>query len=742
MDKECTRVFSLGRGDTEETDEDILTNVREHISAQLPEYTYGEGNHSKRELIVRLPCTYCDSIDGRIQVMISQLGYAPVALHQCADMRMSIKGMTCESCVRTIEKSLYAKAGVKYAKVSLADQSAVVSYDETEISPDQIVDVVNDAGFIAALLDTDEVILTRRASNDSKKMREMSSQSMLKCRVQGMTCESCVRSIESAMMNVSGVHSIKVSLSEESADIVYDSSIIDPAMLMQEIDGLGFIVAPWDDAQGRADGLGSKINGAVDGKNLEKIGIKGMHCGSCTRLIEDALLSVPGVLTAKVSLDDECATISYDTSLLSVEYLAKVICATGDFQTTLLSEHAQPSTSGGMDHIRSGDHLNDVIIIDSTTGKKTSMLGRKVSLNKKKYGVKFGAEDEEELEKCFFHVSGMTCSSCVANIERRLRKVDGIRSVLVALMAQKAEVKYDPAYIMPTQIANKITALGYPATVIETDVDNRTTIEVRIDGMTCSSCVHTIESSLGKMQGIHSALVALATSRGRITFDSEVTGTRNILEAISDLGFEASLVDSNQRGIEYLDHQKATRKWRMSFLYSLVFGVPVMIVMMYFMIKMSAHSCADGGHDNGSHGDITTAGMNHDVMGHDGMSDGMSGGMSGGMSDGMSTGDHENTTVKVPCKNDAMIMILPGLSLENLLLFALCTPCQILGGRYFYVQAFKALRHRQTNMDVLIALATSIATSTQCSSLSWRWPCASLRVQSHSLRLRPCCWYS
>jgi len=34
---------------------------------------------------------------------------------------------------------------------------------------------------------------------------------------------------------------------------------------------------------------------------------------------------------------------------------------------------------------------------------------------------------------------------------------------------------------------------------------------------------------------------------------------------------------------------------------------------------------------------------------------------------------------------------------------------QILAGRYFYVQAYKVLRHGRANMDVLIALATSIA---------------------------------
>ena len=36
-----------------------------------------------------------------------------------------------------------------------------------------------------------------------------------------------------------------------------------------------------------------------------------------------------------------------------------------------------------------------------------------------------GREDDDDLYKCFLHVSGMTCSSCVANIEHRLLKVQG-----------------------------------------------------------------------------------------------------------------------------------------------------------------------------------------------------------------------------------------------------------------------------------------------------------------------------
>ena len=41
--------------------------------------------------------------------------------------------------------------------------------------------------------------------------------------------------------------------------------------------------------------------------------------------------------------------------------------------------------------------------------------------------------------------------------------------MLVALMAQKAEVKYDPAYILPSQIATEINNLGFVAVVMESE---------------------------------------------------------------------------------------------------------------------------------------------------------------------------------------------------------------------------------------------------------------------------------
>ena len=81
----------------------------------------------------------------------------------------------------------------------------------------------------------------------------------------------------------------------------------------------------------------------------------------------------------------------------------------------------------------------------------------------------------------------------------------------------------------------------------------------QITGMTCSSCVHLIESNLIKRPGILQASVALATSRGRFLYNTEVTGPRDIIQAIESLGFGASL-DSNDKKKDRIDHSKEIRK--------------------------------------------------------------------------------------------------------------------------------------------------------------------------------------
>ncbi|XP_072118940.1 copper-transporting ATPase 2-like isoform X4 [Mobula birostris] len=185
-------------------------------------------------------------------------------------------------------------------------------------------------------------------------------------------------------------------------------------------------------------------------------------------------------------------------------------------------------------------------------------------------------------EKCFLQITGMTCASCIANIEGNLQKEEGIHSILVALMAGKAEVKYNPDIIQPTAIAELIKDLGFGATVIE-DMSSAGNLELSITGMNCASCVHNIESKLNRVDGILHVSVNFATKKAHIMLDPELLGPRDVIRIIEGLGYSASVVKS-QSAVHNLDHKEEIKQWRKSFLLSLVFGIPVLGLMIYVMI--------------------------------------------------------------------------------------------------------------------------------------------------------------
>ena len=83
---------------------------------------------------------------------------------------------------------------------------------------------------------------------------------------------------------------------------------------------------------------------------------------------------------------------------------------------------------------------------------------------------------------CYISITGMTCASCVDAIERNLSKVEGIHAVRVALLSHKAEVKYNPEYIIPSQIAYLINELGFRAEVLDTVETGVDIIDLNVSG--------------------------------------------------------------------------------------------------------------------------------------------------------------------------------------------------------------------------------------------------------------------
>jgi len=63
---------------------------------------------------------------------------------------LDIAGMRCGACAVGIELMLAKKKGIKTAKVSLNDRTAVIEYDPAIVASSDISKVVSDLGYIVA----------------------------------------------------------------------------------------------------------------------------------------------------------------------------------------------------------------------------------------------------------------------------------------------------------------------------------------------------------------------------------------------------------------------------------------------------------------------------------------------------------------------------------------------------------------------------------------------------------------
>ena len=105
---------------------------------------------------------------------------------------VSIEGMTCASCSQAVEKATKKLAGVEQASVNLATEKLNIVYDESELSLEEIKKAVDEAGY--------------------KAVTEMEQKTFS---VTGMTCASCVQSVEKATRKLEGVKEASVNMATE-----------------------------------------------------------------------------------------------------------------------------------------------------------------------------------------------------------------------------------------------------------------------------------------------------------------------------------------------------------------------------------------------------------------------------------------------------------------------------------------------------------------------------------------------
>ncbi len=149
--------------------------------------------------------------------------------------------------------------------------------------------------------------------------------------------------------------------------------------------------------------------------------------------------------------------------------------------------------------------------------------------------AKDGGSDRPELgskgkRTASFGVTGMTCATCAQTITESLQGLEGVEGASVNLATEKATVVYDPEKVTMEKMASAIDQAGYGVIL------NQVTIAV--GGMTCSSCVLSVEESLLSLPGVLSASVNLATEKVTVRYDPQQVRLQQIKQAIRDAGYD------------------------------------------------------------------------------------------------------------------------------------------------------------------------------------------------------------
>jgi len=141
------------------------------------------------------------------------------------ERKFKITGMGCQSCVRKIESGVGQMEGVESAGVNLIMELLTVKADENRVSPDEIIAVVEDLGF-----EGEEILPEKKKGGLEEKT----------VGIKGLSCQSCVRKVETNIIKLAGVERVEVNLATERVTLGYDRGSVKFSEIKSEIEELGF----------------------------------------------------------------------------------------------------------------------------------------------------------------------------------------------------------------------------------------------------------------------------------------------------------------------------------------------------------------------------------------------------------------------------------------------------------------------------------------------------------------------
>ena len=238
---------------------------------------------------------------------------------QLATTTISIQGMTCGACTSAVEGAFKDTPGLKTFNISLIAERAVLEHDPSILSPDQIVENIEDVGFDASVVESKQS--DTRSNKLHRKVRKIeTSSARTTVAIGGMTCGACTSAVEGAFKDAGGVQQFDISLLAERAVITHDIQRLTAEQIVGTIEDIGFEAKLVSSAP--ADTVGS-VSSSIQLK------IYGVRDDGAAADLEAVVRKLPGIRQITINSKTGRATVILESSMTGIRALVDAIEAAG-----------------------------------------------------------------------------------------------------------------------------------------------------------------------------------------------------------------------------------------------------------------------------------------------------------------------------------------------------------------------------------------------------------------------------
>ncbi len=178
------------------------------------------------------------------------------------------------------------------------------------------------------------------------------------------------------------------------------------------------------------------------------------------------------------------------------------------------------------------------------------------------------ANDRTAPKRIELPVEGMSCASCVARVEEGLLKTAGVSAAQVNFASERASVAFDAAQASLTDLVAAVRSAGY-------EVQSERLV-IPIAGMSCASCVNTVEVALRAAEGVLDASVNLAREQATVEFVPGVATPEALRRAVRDAGYEPLAAEEGAVDREAERREREQRALRVSLVGAGLLSLPIL----------------------------------------------------------------------------------------------------------------------------------------------------------------------